>query len=100
VKVWEETWYRRHNSACRWELRQERPGDDDVRTCVAQFDDYDWVNADEKVFIEAQGARAQLAAAAPEMARVLLELLGPGGDLDEAQEQEATRVLRKAGVVT
>ena len=64
MKVWEEDWTRDNDSSCSWVLSSKSAPD--YRGRFARFEDYE----DEPG--ELQGARACLAAAAPELVRALL----------------------------
>lgn len=101
MKVWEETWRARFETHCQHSIRLDEP---DVRGRILA----DFLELDDDEQDPFQGRRAKLAAAAPEMARLLLQVaaLRDSEDardvakaicLEMADEVEA--VLRKAGVL-
>lgn len=115
MKAIDEEWWVKHNSACRWEIRRTVPESikGHVRS-VAELEDFDFRDDDEKAFLAAQGDRARLIAAAPEMARLLLTRVdntdsgkdsvhwycfacGHGGGHND--DCKLIAVLRKAGVL-
>lgn len=99
-KPWEETWTRDHNSAGRWQIQSA----ENKYERIAEFEDFDFVTETERAWLKVQGDRALLAAAAPEMARLLLDLVDAEGDEREFLLSSVTRAqviaaLRKAGVL-